>query len=134
MNREESGRTIRPGEARRRCAQIGYSGLLGVVLLAGRGVNAAPAAPILETIFPAGGQAGKTIDVTITGKNLAGLVALQCSAPGVRGEILEANRGRLALPANTLPGLYDVWAIGDSGISAPRTIFIGNRQELTETE
>src|SRR5262245_50129622 len=128
MSPQECSRTILPREARRRCAQIGYSGLLGVALLAGRGVNAAPAVPILETIFPAGGQAGKTIDVTITGKNLAGLSAVQCSAPGVHGEILEANQVRLALPANTLPGLYDVWAISESGISAPRTIFIGDRQ------
>ena len=107
---------------------------LGLALLVGRGVIAAPPAPILETVFPSGCQAGKTVDMTVAGKNLEGLRTLLCNAPGVRAEILETNKVRLAIPAETPPGLYDVWGISDAGISTPRTIFIGNRQELTESE
>src|SRR5262245_9528320 len=134
MSPREHALAVRRREILLRLVRIVCSGLLGWALLAGRGVNAAPPAPILETLFPAGGQAGKVIDVTIAGKNLAGLRALRCNAPGVQSEILEGNRARLALPADVPPGLYDVWAVSDTGISAPRTVFIGNRPELTESE
>jgi hypothetical protein len=142
MNASERGNVDPPDATDCAFAQLGncrvqplaLSLALGLALLAGRRALATQPVPVLETVFPAGAQIGKTVDLTISGKNITGLRAFQCSAPGVRGEILEGNRVRLMIPAETPPGLYDVWGVANSGISGPRAIFLGNRQELIETE
>ncbi|MBS0261739.1 MAG: hypothetical protein JSS02_07245 [Planctomycetes bacterium] len=100
--------------------------------LAGHLLFAAP--PVVDVVFPAGGQIGQTVDLALMGKNLVGLRSIVCSAPGVRGEFLDANRLRLTIPAQTPPGWYDLWVASDQGLSAPRTIFLGNRQEFVESE
>ena len=90
--------------------------------------------PVLNTVFPAGGQIGKSVEVTVGGVSLQELQTLHCSVPGVRCERLEGNRFRLTIPADAQPGLYDLWAVGDSGLSAPRTFAVGHREELLEAE
>ncbi|MDA1053741.1 MAG: PPC domain-containing protein, partial [Planctomycetota bacterium] len=90
--------------------------------------------PVLNTVFPAGGQAGQSVEVTVSGSNLQGLQTLHCNSPGVRCESLEPTRFRLTIPADMPPGLYDLWAVGDNGVSAPRTFAIGNRAEQLELE
>lgn len=90
--------------------------------------------PVLSTVFPAGGQAGQTLEVTVSGSNLQGLRTLHGNVPGVRSERLDASRLRLTIPADTPPGQYDLWAVGDNGISSPRTFVIGNRPEQSELE
>src|SRR5258708_6479538 len=44
-----------------------------LVALSGIAVFAAPRPPVFETVFPAGGQAGQAIEVTVTGSNLESL-------------------------------------------------------------
>lgn len=90
--------------------------------------------PELNTVFPAGGQAGKSVEVMVTGSNLQGLKSLHCNVPGTRCEQLEPARFRLTIPEGTLPGLYDLWGVGSSGVSAPRTFAVGNRAEQLESE
>ena len=92
------------------------------------------APPVLSTVFPAGGEVGKSVEVVVSGSNLQGIRTLHCSAPGVRCERLEASHFRLTIPAETPPGLYDLRALGDNGVSAPRTFGIGNRAEELEAE
>ena len=92
------------------------------------------APPVMSTVFPAGGQVGQSLEVTVSGSNLQGLRTLHCNQPSIRCEKLEPNRFRLAIPAGTPPGLFDLWAVGDNGVSAPRTFAIGNRAEQLETE
>lgn len=92
------------------------------------------APPVLSTVFPAGGQVGQTLEVTVSGSNLQGLRSLQGNVPGARSERLDASRLRLTIPTDTPPGQYDLWAVGDNGISAPRTFVIGNRPEQLEVE
>ncbi len=94
----------------------------------------AQAPPVLNTVFPAGGQVGTSVEVTVTGSNLQGLQTLHCNVPGVRCERLEPSRFRLMIPASSPPGLCDLWAVGDNGVSAPRTIAIGNRADQSEAE
>lgn len=91
-------------------------------------------APIADVIFPPGGQAGHTVDVTISGSHLQSVKELRCSAPGVRCEALAANQFRLTIPAQTLPGSYDLWAVGTLGVGPPRTFAISHRAELLEIE
>jgi len=92
---------------------------------------AAPPATVFETVFPAGGQAGQTVEVTTTGSNLE---VLHGNVPGFKSELQKANQFRLTIPAGTPPGLYDLWAMGEQGASSPRTFFVGNRPEYLETD
>ncbi len=106
---------------------------VGLVLLAGS-TTFGQAPPVLNTVFPAGGQVGQSVEVTVSGGNLTGLRTLHCNVPGIRCERLEPSRFRLTIPPNTSPGQCDLWAVGDNGVSAPRTFAIGNRAEKLETE
>ncbi len=90
--------------------------------------------PVLNTVFPASAQCGTAIEVTVSGSNLEGLQSLHCSVPGIQCEQSNPNHFRLTIPADARPGLYDLWAVGDNGISAPRTFAVGNRAEQTEIE
>lgn len=90
--------------------------------------------PVLSTVFPAGGQVGQLVEVTVSGSNLQTLRTLHCSVPGVRSEKLDASRFRVTIPAGVSPGVYDLWAVSEGGVSAPRTFVIGNRAELLEVE
>jgi hypothetical protein len=91
-------------------------------------------APVMDTVFPAGGQIEQLVEVTLGGSNLEKVQTLRCNAAGVRCELLGPNRFRLAIPANTPPGWYDLWAVGEHGVSAPRTFSLGNRVEQLEAE
>lgn len=88
--------------------------------------------PSLDAIFPAGGQAGQVVNVTVHGARLEGLTELRCSVPGSRCETLKDGAARLSLPEATAPGLYDVWGIGPNGISESRSFMVGNQPEQHE--
>ena len=107
-------------------------GVCLVMLAGGTAVGQTP--PMMNTVYPAGGQVGQSVELTVSGSNLQGLRTLHCNRPGVRCERLEPSRFRLTIPADTPPGLCDLWAVGDNGISAPRTFAIGNRAEQLEIE
>ena len=104
-----------------------------LMMLAGRSAFG-QVPPVLNTVFPMGGQVGQSVEVTVSGSNLQGLRTLHCSLPGIRCERLDPSRLRLTIPADTPPGLCDLWAVGDNGASSPRTFTIGNRSEQSETE
>lgn len=90
--------------------------------------------PVLNTVFPMGGQRGQAVEVTVSGGNFQSLRTLHCNVPGVRCEKLDASRFRVSIPAETPPGFCDLWAVGENGVSAPRTFLIGNREEHIEVE
>lgn len=90
--------------------------------------------PVLNTVFPAGAQAGQSVDVTLADNGLEELRTLQSSIPGMSCERLDANRVRLTIPENAPLGQHDLWAVSDNGISSPRMCVIGNRRELVESE
>ena len=103
-----------------------------VMLAAHSAFGQAP--PELATVFPPGGKAGQSVDLTISGGNLQTLKTLHSNLPGVRCEQLDASRFRMSIPPNATPGLYDLWAVGDSGVSAPRSFSVSNRIEYLEAE
>lgn len=112
-----------------RC-RIGRLVVLAAVLLV-RPAYAQP--PTLESVFPAGGQVGQAVEVTVAG-SLQGVQALRCSVPGVTCDRLDASRFRLSIPADAPLGQCDMWAVGETGVSGPRPFILGNRGELTEIE
>lgn len=115
-----------------RCAATGVA--LGSVLLVATVAIADQPAPVLNALFPAGGAAGGTVEVTVSGNHFLGAGTLYCSAPGVQCKPLDANRWQLAIPADTPPGQYDLWAVCENGVSGPRTFSISRRNEQLEAE
>ena len=100
--------------------------------------------PVLESIFPAGGQAGTTVVVTVTGEELEGATGLLFSTAeqgfSITGEALPStespgnpNRFRLQIPANARPGCYGVHVQCTRGLSSPRAFMISTSPELIES-
>lgn len=96
--------------------------------------GAEPPSPTLSTIFPAGGQAGTRLEVALQGASLEGLNRLWANDARVASRVLGDSRIEIALPADLLPGLYDMLAVGTHGISAPRAFFVGRLAERLEVE
>lgn len=94
---------------------------------------AEPPSPTLGTVFPAGAAAGTSAEVTLTGNALTGLRKLHSNIPGFHCELPDATHCRIKIPAKTPPGLYDLWAVCENGISAPRRFFVSHRQEQSES-
>ena len=92
------------------------------------------APPVLSTVFPMGAQVGQTVEVTVGGSNLQGIRTLHCNVSGIRCERLDQNRFRLSVPADAPIGMCDLWAVGDNGVSSPRTFVISDRLEQSEVE
>ena len=92
------------------------------------------APPVLSTVFPMGAQVGQTVEVTVGGSNLQGIRTLHCNVSGIRCERFDQNRFRLSVPADAPIGMCDLWAVGDNGVSSPRTFVISNRLEQSEVE
>ena len=91
-------------------------------------------APALNTVFPCGGQSGTTFEVTVAGAQLESADKLQSNIPGFKCELLTPNRFQLTIPATTVPGSYDLWTIGENGLSNLRTFLVSRHPELTEVE
>lgn len=90
--------------------------------------------PVLNTIFPAGGQAGTAVDVTAEGSALDGLTAIRFRDAAITSKKGDANRVSVSIPAGTPPGTYDARAVGMLGVSSPRSFVVSNRTERLETE
>ncbi len=102
------------------------AGLLGVLL----GCWAQPAlanrpVPVLNHIYPAGGQAGSRFEVEVAGSGLDGLTTLQCSHPGLTFKQIDQQRFAVEIPEDVPPGQYDLRTVGKHGISSARTFVVG---------
>jgi hypothetical protein len=93
----------------------------------------------LDALFPAGAKAGTSIQMRLTGSELENTTSLRFSHPGITatrvpGSSPAENLFQVQVAAETPPGLYDVTAAGDLGLSNARTFAVGQRNELTESE
>ena len=101
----------------------------------------------LGSVFPAGGNPGKTVEVTIAGADLddvnqlqfsrAGIVAKQKMAepgPFDKGPQPVANQFVVTIAANVPLGVYEARAIGKYGASNPRAFTVGDIPETLEIE
>ena len=107
---------------------------IGVLLGPGRTADAQAPGPRLDMIFPPGGQAGTSYEVRISGSSLDGLSELVCDEPRIMATALVDRRFTLQIPTDIPPGLYDVRARGDRGLSAPRAMFVSPRESTSEVE
>lgn len=99
----------------------------------------------LFALFPTGGQAGTTVDVTITsGVELEEIQRLLFNHPGINATAKMqdvngkpqpiANQFVVTISGDVPPGNYEVRTVGFFGISNPRTFVVGSRKEINETE
>jgi hypothetical protein len=119
--------------------QSKYAGLwAGYFLLAAHTLFAQLPAPRLTGVFPPGGRAGSTVEVTVGGQELDEATRLYFSQTnlaataklGTNGQP-EANKFVVTIPAGTAPGVCEARLVGRFGISNPRTFVIGEAPELT---
>lgn len=107
---------------------------LAVVFAATTSIGADLPNPVLNSVFPAGGQAGGRVEVTVSGTALEGLTTLHASHPRITFKQLEKNRFQIAIPKDVPSGVYDLRAVGRNGVSSPRTFVVGNRTEQIEAD
>lgn len=88
--------------------------------------------PVLQTVHPAGAQAGTTVNMTVEGTALEGVRQLRLTAPGCVAEKKDGNQFSVSVDARTPPGIYDLRVVTDHGLTAPRAFMIGNREEKME--
>lgn len=96
--------------------------------------SAATPNPVLNSVFPAGGCLGKTVEVTVAGVALEDVTSLRCTAPGISFARIEGtpNQFRVSIAADTPLGIYDVRVACGNGLSSPRPFVVGNRPEVLE--
>ncbi|MBT6485851.1 MAG: hypothetical protein HOK71_14470 [Planctomycetaceae bacterium] len=90
--------------------------------------------PTLSSVFPPGGRAGTSVEVTLAGSGLGKLTTLHCGNAELTFEKTGPNRVRINIPPQTPPGFYDLRAVCVDGLSSPRAFIIGTREERLEVE
>ncbi len=92
----------------------------------------------LSTIFPPGGKAGTTFEVTVTGSDLDDDTQLHFSHANItaRQKVAdktgepEANKFLVTIGADVPPDVYEARVIGRFGVSNPRAYVVGNLPEI----
>ena len=99
-----------------------------------------PASKLL-TVLPMGGQAGATLDVTITGTDLDEPSELRFSSPRITAKAKTGENGKpeqnkfiVSIAADTPLGLHEVRAVTRLGISTPRAFVVGSQTEITRAK
>ncbi len=97
----------------------------------------------IDAVYPPGGKAGQTVEVTVTGPAAGRVERLVFSHPGIVATVKTAKpdefaetaepvfgRFDVAIAASVPPGVYQVRAVGMYGLSNPRAFVVGTRQEI----
>lgn len=88
----------------------------------------------LQSVFPAGGRAGDTVEIALAGTDMEGVNDLWFDDPNLRGFHLKGTTFKVAIAPGAVAGLRDVRAVGPLGVSNPRTFVVGDRPEAREAE
>ena len=95
----------------------------------------------LYTLFPPGGKAGTTFEVTVTGADLDDANQLHFSQTNITAKPKlsektgepEANRFLVTIGPDVSPGNYETRVIGRFGVSNPRAFVVGDLPEITSS-
>ena len=95
-------------------------------------------APRLLTLMPMGGQAGTSVEVTITGENIEDAKELLFSTPKLTAKAktaadgkVEPNKFIVTIAADAPPAVHDARVMTRLGISSARAFSIGKLPEVT---
>jgi hypothetical protein len=92
----------------------------------------------LSTLFPPGGKAGTTVEVTVSGADLDDANQLHFSNTNISGQPKisektgepEPNKFVVAIASSVPPGSYEARAIGRFGATNPRWFVVGDLPEI----
>jgi hypothetical protein len=92
--------------------------------------------PKLLHVFPAGGRAGSTVEVTLGGDALDAADGLWFSHVGIKAERVtgKPKTFKVAIAPATPLGAHDARALTPDGLSNPRTFVVGTLPESSESE
>ena len=90
--------------------------------------------PRLLTVMPMGGQAGQTIEVTITGENIEDVTALTFSSPNITAKPVAENKFAVSIAADVPPGVYDARVMSRLGVSSVRAFSVNTLPEVVRTK
>jgi hypothetical protein len=108
--------------------------LISAILLCKCTALAAPPDPVLNNVFPPGGQSGTLVDLAIAGSALTNVSELRCSHPAITCETDDGKLFRLTIPADVPNGHYDLCAVTANGLSSVRSFIVGHLQEQSEAD
>ncbi|MBL8827757.1 MAG: pre-peptidase C-terminal domain-containing protein [Planctomycetaceae bacterium] len=117
----------------RRACLAGLFAFVVTICVAVESVRAELPNSVLNVVYPTGVRAGESVTVTLEGAALDGLRGVTSTAPGLTAEKLAGNQLRVSVPADTPPGIYDLRAFTDHGLSSPRAFVVSRNAELSET-
>ncbi len=90
--------------------------------------------PRLLTVMPMGGQAGSTVDVSITGENIEDVTELQFSTPNISAKLVAENKFSVTIAADAPVGVYDARVMSRLGVSSARAFSVNKLPEITRTK
>ena len=97
--------------------------------------TATAAPPDVKTLFPAGGQRGQTVEVTVGGKLNARPVSVWTSRPGVTVEVPdEGEKVQVAIAEDVPTGVTWLRFHNAEGAAALRPFIVGTLPEVVENE
>ncbi|MBL9131474.1 MAG: hypothetical protein JNG86_09765, partial [Verrucomicrobiaceae bacterium] len=82
--------------------------------------------PRLLTIMPMGGQAGQSVDVTITGENIEDVTELTFSTPKITAKPVAGATSKftVSIAADAAVGVYDARVMSRLGMSSVRAFSV----------
>jgi hypothetical protein len=92
--------------------------------------------PRLLTLMPMGGQAGQSVEVTITGENIEDVTELTFSTPKITASLVEGttNKFTVSIAADTPVGVYDARVMSRLGVSSARAFSVNQLPETVRTK
>lgn len=92
--------------------------------------------PRLLTLMPMGGQAGQSVEVTITGENIEDVTELTFSTPKITAKLVEGttNKFTVSIAADTPVGVYDARVMSRLGVSSARAFSVNQLPETVRTK
>ena len=103
-----------------------------LVSFCGQTVVAAQPNPVLNHVFPAGGQAGTSVEVAVAGSGFTKITELRCSHAAITSSTENGKQFRLTIPDSVPNGHYDICALTASGLSSVRSFMVGRLPEQSE--
>jgi hypothetical protein len=92
--------------------------------------------PRLLTVMPMGGQAGQSVEVTITGENIEDVTELTFSTPKITAKPVAGvtNKFSVNIAADAPVGVYDARVLSRLGVSSARAFSVNKLPEVVRTK